>query len=219
MNDTLDSRALRFTDCYGQRFMRPGTYRYAILPVHGHWMSDERPFTVLAVEPAAQPEKLTQHQVSVRWSDGRFAADPAEIRIEVGDLVMWNCASSKAPPFAVVGDQDFFSSHRLRNESGYSHAFGSPGEYRWRDAYGSDIGGVVSVVSPEIRTPEDLGRWRRGLSKGTLVLVADGSAEPAEVHIVTGQTVFFAVTKTSGITITDERLLTLTPAPGEKARD
>lgn len=32
MTENLDSRALRNIDCYGQRFMKPGTYAYALVP-------------------------------------------------------------------------------------------------------------------------------------------------------------------------------------------
>jgi hypothetical protein len=60
------------------------------------------------------------------------------------------------------------------------------------------------------------------LSKGTVVTIADDRAAPADVEIVTGQTVFFAVTKSRGISITDERLLgprqPPAPAPGPKPR-
>ena len=42
-------------------------------------------------------------------------------------MVLWNCTDSKAMPYVVVGEKAFFASHRLTNECGYSHAFGSPG--------------------------------------------------------------------------------------------
>ena len=32
MSENLDSRALRNTDCYGQRFMKPGTYTFHCTP-------------------------------------------------------------------------------------------------------------------------------------------------------------------------------------------
>ena len=44
--DTLDSRALRAVDCYGQRFMREGGYAYHVLPSGGGALSQERPFKI-----------------------------------------------------------------------------------------------------------------------------------------------------------------------------
>ncbi len=38
-------------------------------------------------------------------------------------------------------------------------------------------------------------------------MIADGKAQPDKVEIVTGQTVFFAVVTSPGISITDERFL------------
>ena len=206
MLDAFDSRALRLTDCYGQRFMKAGTYRYAVLPVGGHYVTEERPFTVKVTERGAQT-KMVQHSVVVNVDRGKFRVDRDEVAIGVGDLVLWNCPDSKAMPYMVVGDQEFFGSHRLVNESGYSHAFGLAGEYRWKDAYGSAVAGVVRVKNPECTTEPDFQRWHKALTKGTLVTIGDGRAEPREVDIHTGQTVFFAITKGPGISITDQRLL------------
>jgi plastocyanin len=206
MIDALDSRALRLTDCYGQRFMKAGTYRYHVLPVGGHYMTEERPFSVKVTDRAGQA-KMTQHSLVVTIDRGRFRVDREDVAIGTGDLVLWNCPDPKAMPYMVVGDKEFFGSHRLLNESGYSHAFGSAGEYQWRDAYGSGLSGVVRVRNPECKTEPDFQRWHKSLAKGTLVTIGDGRAEPREVDIVTGQTVFFAVTKGPGISITDQRLL------------
>jgi hypothetical protein len=46
-------------------------------------------------------------------------------------------------------------------------------------------------------------------SKGTVVMVANDKANPAEVEIEVGQTVFFAIVAGRGITITDRRLHTV----------
>ena len=56
MMDTLDSRALRFTDCYAQRFMKAGTYPYNVLPVMGHCVSSERPFTIRVKDAGSESE-------------------------------------------------------------------------------------------------------------------------------------------------------------------
>ncbi|MGH7133887.1 MAG: hypothetical protein ACREJO_18310 [Phycisphaerales bacterium] len=150
---------------------------------------------------AAKPRA---HQL-VRKTPGRSAS----LRVEAGDLVLWNCPDHKAPGFAVVGEasREFFSSARLTNECGYSHAFGLPGEYAWADANGSGLNGVVRVRDPHCRTEADVERWRRELTKGALVMIADGKAEPTKVNVVVGQTVFFAVVKADGVTVTDRRLL------------
>jgi len=52
--DTLDSRALRSTDCYAQRFMKPGSYAYNVLPVMGHCISMERPFSIRVADSATK---------------------------------------------------------------------------------------------------------------------------------------------------------------------
>jgi len=205
MLDTLDSRTLGRTDCYGQRFMRPGTYAYNILTAGGHHVTDERPFTIEVQERDGEA-RMEQHTVAARYTDGRFIPERPEISIQEGDLVLWNCPDS-ALPYVVAGDREFFASDRLSNECGYSHAFGSVGEYRWTDAYGSGLGGLVRVQDPHIEEHGALQRWHELVKKGTVVMIEGKRAEPREVEIVIGQTVFFAVTKTSGISITDERLL------------
>jgi plastocyanin len=216
MIDALDSRALRLTDCYGQRFMKAGTYRYHVLPVGGHCVTDDRPFTIKVTERAAQA-RMTQHTVTVRPDGGQFTVEPREAGIGVGDLVLWHCPDPGAMPYMVIGDQPFFGSHRLVNESGYTHAFGSPGEYYWRDAYGSGAAGVVRVKNPDCRSEPDFQQWRKSLSRGTLVMITEARAEPREVNILTGQTVFFAITKGPGITITDQRLLGRPDGKGDKS--
>lgn len=204
--DILDSRALRLADCYGQRFMKSGTYRYNVLPIGGDCVTEERPFTVRAAESPSET-KMKQHEVVVKFQEGRFAVEPEEAAIAAGDLVMWHCPDRKAIPYLIAGDKEFFASNRLRNESGYSHAFGSAGEYHWLDAYGSGLAGIVRVKNPGCKNQADFQRWHKMLTKGTLVTVGESNAEPREVEIVTGQTVFFAITKGPGISITDARLL------------
>lgn len=206
MIDTFDSRALRRTDCYGQRFMKTGTYPYHILPMQGDCVTSARPFTVNVVERKSEMT-MTQKSVVVRSEGGKFRAEPAEVTVEAGDLVLWNCPDGKGLPYVVVGDKEFFNSQRMVNESGYSHAFGSAGEYHWVDAHGSGAAGVVRVKDPACKDQADFQRWRKLLAKGTLVTISDTKVEPREVDIVTGQTVFFAVTKGPGISITDARLV------------
>jgi plastocyanin len=206
MLDSFDSRALRLTDCYGQRFMKAGTFRYHALPVGTDCIVDERPFVVTVVE-AKGKDGMKQHDVTVRAEGATFRADPPELQIEAGDLVLWHCPDAKALPYMIVGDKEFFASTRLINESGFTHAFSAAGEYRWRDAYGSDVGGVIRVRDPGCRNHNEMRKWREALGSAALVMISGDTAQPAEVEIFTGQTVFFAVTKSKGVSVTDERLL------------
>ncbi len=233
--DTFDSRALRHTDCYGQRFMRPGTYRYDVVPAAWVDVATERPYLVEVVaegapaDDAGHPhEGMAQHTVVVRADGNRFVPDREKVTVDAGDLVLWHGPDATRTPFAVVGDKDFFGSPTLVNECGFSHAFASAGEYRWVDANGSGIGGVVRVTDPKTGSRRDFERWQKQLATGTLVMVADGKAEPAEVEVATGQTVFFTVVTGPGITVTDARLveghprgprpeLVLPPAPRPRA--
>ena len=90
MIDTLDSRALRRTDCFGQRFMRAGSYAYNICPAHSHAISGDQPFTI-TVKEGAKNGKMKQHNVLINRRESRFDAAPHDLTIHVGDLVLWNC--------------------------------------------------------------------------------------------------------------------------------
>ncbi len=202
--DTLDSRTLRFTDCYGQRFMKSGRYRYRITPPGCAWLPGDHEF---AVEVGAPSEKMVQHHVEVRADGATFTAVPSTVSIAAGDMVTWNCPQADAPPFAINGDRAFFSSEVLTNECGYSHVFSAPGRYEWVDAGGSGTCGVVEVADPKATTGAECRRWMETLAKGTLVMINDGRAEPEAVKITLGQTVFFAVVTGPGVTVTDRRLV------------
>jgi plastocyanin len=207
MFDPLDSRALRRTDCYAQRFMKAGVYPYHVLPAFGECIQRERPFSVKVLEQKSKTA-MTQHNVVIHWENGAFTVDKSEMTIDAGDLVLWNCPDAGFTPYCIAGEKEFFSSGRMVNECGYSHAFGLPGEYRWRDANGGKINGVVRVRDPQCKDASQFGHWHaRTLGKGTVVMIGAGKAKPSAVEIVTGQTVFFAIVKESGISITDERLL------------
>lgn len=203
--DTLDSRALGAVDCYGQRFMREGGYAYHVLPAGGSAVNLERPFRI-EVSVRKSDGKMTQHHVPLRWDGRGFVPEKDKLAIEAGDLVSWNCPDRNAPAFEIAGDKDFFGSASLVNECGYSHAFGLPGTYHWTDTRGSGLKGVVRVKALECAKREDLAKWQAMLSKATLVMISHAKAEPAEVDIVVGQTVYFAVVTGPGVTITDTRL-------------
>lgn len=208
MTDHLDSRALRGTDSYGQRFMRPGTYRYALGPAGTSRFAQEYPYVIVVGDGEPKPGQMGQTLVLVHREGRALVADQPKLRIKPGDMVMWHSPGATGRPFAVVGEKEFFSSERLVNESGYAHAFTSEGVYEWEDAHGSGTRGVVRVTNPDISSAKGQRAWLRNQRQGTVVMVNDGQAEPAEVDVVVGQTVFFAVVAGPGITITDRSLLT-----------
>ncbi|WP_140634412.1 hypothetical protein [Methylibium rhizosphaerae] len=201
----LDSRAIGRASCFAQRFMRPGVYEYVVVPGHGHALAAEYPFRVVVDEEKGR--EMTQHDVLVKDATRGFDVDRREVRINTGDLVLWSGAGRTTAAFAVVGEHDFFSSARMVNECGYSHAFGAAGEYRWIDAHGSGIGGVVRVRNPQADDPKAFAEWQRALGDGALVMIQDGKVDRQEIDIMTSQTVFFAVVTGPGISITDARLL------------
>jgi plastocyanin len=203
--DQLDSRAIGRTSCFAQRFMRPGCYRYNVVPGYGQSLSADYPFEIHVTEQSGS--EMTQHNVVVTDADKGFSVDQAEIRINTGDLVLWTGNGATRAPFAIAGDQPFFNSHRMTNECGYSHAFGSAGDYHWVDAYGSGLAGLVRVRKPDGADSKALSAWQAQLSEGNLVMIADGKVDRAELDIMVGQTVFFAIVTGPGISITDKRLL------------
>lgn len=206
MYNSLDSRAFGQADCYGQRFMRPGTYRYNVVPGFGAMLSTDRPF-VVHVKEGTLGAGTAQHNLLIKVAGKGFDVSERELTVGMGDLVLWNCNNTETTPAAVVGDQDFFKSQRLVNGSVYSHAFGTAGEFHWIDAIGRKLGGVVRVKDPGVKTDADMKRWQAQLAKGTVVTIHDNKVEPADVTILTGQTVFFAVMTSHPVTITDKTLL------------
>lgn len=206
--DWLDSRALGPTDCYAQRFMRPGSYPYGLVPAHAGALTADHPF-LIEVTGERPAQEATQHSLRVARRDGAFLPDKETLQIAVGDIVLWNCPDRPAGAFAVIGDQPFFDSASLTNECGFTHAFGLPGDCHWADARGSGLSGVVRVGEVCCSDRKEFEAWRAQISKGVVVMIDNGKAEPAEVDIVVGQTVFFAIVTGPGITITDERLLGL----------
>lgn len=217
MNDALDSRALRFTNCYAQRFMKGGVYPYVITSAFGERMGIEKPFSIRVAEGKAAA-KARQHLIRFSMRDRAFVTDSAEIQIDSGDIVMWNCLDQEAPPFAVVGEREFFSSSRMVNECGFTHVFGTPGHYSWEDAYGSGLSGKITVTQPQSGDEQELRRWREEISTGALVMIEGKRAQPDSIEVRVGQQVFFAVVKSPGISITDSRLLQR-PEKGKRGED
>ena len=200
----LDSRAIGRTSCFAQRFMRPGTYAYNVVAGRGGAINTAYPFAIL-VEDGKKGE-MAQHNAVVTQGDKGLTVDQPQLRIRTGDLVLWS-GNGLTAPFAVAGERDFFSSERMANECGYSHAFGTEGEYRWRDAHGSGLGGVVRVRDPKVGDVKAFAKWREQLAEGNIVMIQDGKVHTPDLEIMTGQTVFFAIVTSPGVSVTDERLL------------
>lgn len=211
---SLDSRFLRLGDCFAQKFSRPGTYKYIVTTGAGACLpASEGEYEIVVAALGAGKTHAAeqkgpgseQHNVAVREHEGKLTAQPARLEIKQGDTVLWYTPDASAPGFAVVGigEEGSFSSGALTAEAVYSHAFGLPGTYKWIDANGGTPRGEVVVEQMEMRHGDDCRKWLESLSKGTLIKVAGGKAELASVRILAGQTVFWAVEKADGISITD----------------
>jgi plastocyanin len=203
----LDSRALTYLDCYGQRFSTPGQVRYAITgPLAARLRVDDQPYLLqVADQQAAEPQ---QHDIEVRYENGAFTAVPPELAISAGDVVLWHAAQAATPPYAVWGEGEdgSFSSTSLQAEAVYSHAFGSAGDVEWTDMNQSGVGGLIRVHDLDATDRDACERWGRVLCEGAVVVVERDRVDLPELEIVTGQTVFFAVTQSSGMTVTDATL-------------
>lgn len=201
---TLDSRHMTYLNCFAQKFSKPGTYRYRIMSSNTSGLERDARFSI-DVKPAASPAKIQQHDVAVRLEGREFVADPPSISIMAGDLVMWNTPDSSIAGYVIEseGSDVSFSSSRLTSEAVYTHAFGTPGTYRWRDANGGKLGGTVEVVSGETDSPESARKWLKDLGKPTLIRVRGERATPDKVRILTGQTVAWAIEEAAGISVTD----------------
>lgn len=208
--DTLDSRTLSYVDCFARRFAKPGSVRYRITSssVACDLQDEEGAFTIDVGERRSSGNEGTQHDATVKMEGGHFAVDPMQLSVEAGDVVMWHAEGSSVPGFVVQGQADDgrFTSASLESESLYTHAFGVPGTYEWRDTGRSQIGGRIVVKDLDTKSKEDCEKWMRSLTQGSLVTIKGRRAEPEQVEILTGQTVFFAVVEAAGITITDKRL-------------
>jgi plastocyanin len=208
--NNLDSRLLRYTDAFVKRFARPGrvAYRLALggatlLPV------EKDGFTIDVGRRRGSDEgRGEQHNVVVRRKGRNLVADPSHLEIAVGDMVLWQAPDADTPGFAVYGQQknERFDSTALTSEMVYSHAFGLPGDYRWVDAHGSGVSGVIHVRSLKETRGEGAERWQKALRNGTTVQIRGDEVKPQKVEILVGQTVFWIVEKADGISITDARL-------------
>jgi len=205
----LDSRTLTYVNCFAQRFASTGTIRYRLsgapLPCP---LPDDDVFTIEVREGDAGSEGQ-QHDVTVRVKDGRLAADPPQLAVQQRDTVLWNAPDASIPGFTVQGDGEgfSFSSAALRSECLYSHAFLTSGDVKWVDANGGPTSGTIRVRSVDASDPETCRRWVDSLEQASVITVEGETATPGRLEVLTGQTVFWAITNAGGISVTDERLI------------
>jgi plastocyanin len=208
--NVLDSRFLQVGDCFVQKFSKPGKFRYIVSTGAALCMSiGEVAHEIIVQSPKADSTKARQHNIVVMRKDAALVAEPSRIEIEQGDMILWHTTETSIQGFAVVGEGEngTFSSVALTNEAVYSHPFGTPGTYEWADAYNGRARGAVVVGNVDAYQPQDCRKLLEALSKGTLIKVTGDRVEPDKIEILAGQTVFWAIEKATGITITDTRLL------------
>jgi plastocyanin len=209
--NALDSRLLQFTDCFAHRFSTPGSFRYDVSPLpsmlapRGSHDSqddedDDDPRVVVVETEGSQ----RQHHVRVSRVRGRLTVLSRRLEVSAGDLVCWSADHSVTTGYVVRGrlGSESVDSAELHHESVFTHAFGVAGDVEWADAGGSGLRGRVRVVHPDDKD-ERRTRWAASIGQGTLVRVRGQQAEPADVEVLVGQTVFWSVEDAPGVTITD----------------
>lgn len=209
---TLDSRLLRHTDSFAQRFSTAGRAHYSLSRgISGCELPEPELFGIDVVKPRQRGpvEDATQHDVIVRFDGSSLVADPPELTVTAGDIVLWSAADSDTPPFSLRGRSDAFSfdSRSLGIECIYSHVFSEVGNYSWTDPGGSGVSGEVRVDDIDSSKTEECERWREALEAGVVVRITGSSVEPSSTATVPYQTLFFIVLDAPGIAIVDRRLL------------
>jgi plastocyanin len=212
----LDSRILRYTDCYGQKFNTSGSHRYRLRIAAGFSVpgdGDQEYEIQVAGKKGSEPR---QHHVKVSMRDGHLAAEPARLEIAPGDVVTW-ASEGGTTGFVVEGgsEQFRFSSAELGNQSVYMHAFGLPGIFRWSDAHEGRVSGEVEVLDVRPAKQADFDRWLKNLEQGSLVHIKGNSVNPPSVKIPVGGTVFWAIEGDASISVTDIRLLQTKSPPSD----
>ena len=212
---TLDSRSMGPLDCFVQKITESGDLVFEIRgAAAGFCPLDEKSAARIKVKPnkASRAQQRTsgkQHHVPVIFNKGVFKAVSAPKELMQGDAILFHPSGPDLPSFSVVGrmGKTAFSSTELRDQAVFTHPFGLPGKYHWADANGSGVGGVIVVENEPATGKEGAERALERMAEGVLVHIVGDKVKPKEVRISTGQTVFFAVESTEGITITDVTLL------------
>lgn len=211
----LDSRNLGPLNCYMQKVtskeditLEVRKSSAAFLPMDDLKSQNVKVKALTATQRTAR-EEGKQHSISLDFKENDFHVDLSAVDVREGDTLIFHQAQRKQPSFAVRGmmGKTGFDSSSMVDQAVYTHAFGLAGRYEWADANGSGVGGVVNVVDETAEGRKGSERIMKSLSEGVLVHIVGKKVSPAEVTISTGQTVFFAIEETSGITITDVNLL------------
>ena len=213
--NTLDSRVLGPLNCFVQKITQSGELKFEVRQSSAGFLPiNEGLAGLIKVKPkkvsAAQMRTSgKQHYVPVAFSEGRLFAKSAPEEIEQCDAILFHQTDRKAPAFSVAGQigETIFSSTELRDQAVFTHAFGLPGCYEWADANGSGLGGIIIVENDPATGKNAAKRATMRMSEGVLVHIVGDKVKPKELRISTGQTIFFAVEETKGITITDINLL------------
>lgn len=212
----LDSRSLGPLDCIVQKITQSGDLIFEIRnPAEGFFKINEKSALQFKVKEnkASRAQQRTsgkQHLVPIDYSDGVFKAMSSPKDLMQGDAILFHHVNPKSPAFAIAGrmGKTEFSSTELRDQVVYSHPFGLPGRYQWADANGSGVGGVIIVENDPATGKAGAKRAMQRMAEGAMVHIVGNKVKPKELRIATGQTVFFAVEGTDGITVTDISLLT-----------
>ncbi|HEX7333257.1 MAG TPA: hypothetical protein VF290_17275 [Pyrinomonadaceae bacterium] len=213
--NTLDSRFCRLGDTFAQRFTEPGNYAYDFnlpgLPPFGH--ANRYSISVKGTFDSSKDGE--QHFVMVRREGTKFVADPPKLEIKTGDVVLWSTNESNTPGFSISGksETDSFNSGNMMRNALYSHAFGTPGEVEWLDAHAHGPAGKIVVKMPKTDSTKDMEAFKETLAQGAVIVINGKKADKAQVEILVGQTVFFAVEKAEGIAITERPASMPVPQP------
>ena len=211
----LDSRNIGSVNCYIQKIIGSGDLILEVGKTSSGFLPMEdgkgvkSKVTALPENRKGEREGGKQHVVPLTFSKNEFHININELKIEEGDAIIFHGGERKLPGFAIRGmiGKHSFCSTELVDQAVFTHAFGLPGRYEWRDANGSGVGGVITVVNEPSEGKDGAKRAMERLGEGVVVHIVGKKVAPQEVTISTGQTVFFAVEQTQGITITDVTLL------------
>lgn len=210
MNQNLDSRVLNFGECYAIKFTRNGKAVYRLQTHTGYTLpGNDDYFTISVNESSREKGNEQQHTITIRRKGSQLYAEPEHLEINQDDIVLWHTDDPAIHNFVIQGEagNNTFDSSCMEEYVVYSHAFGVAGEYHWKDAYGSKIGGVIKAVSPECNDKKSQAKWLKSLDRENLITICGDKVEPQKLEILTGQTVIWAIEKAPGISITDSRLL------------
>lgn len=201
----LDSRLLRYLDCFGQKFSTAGKHRYGL----GLQPSPAAQDFTIDVGAKPNPVGATQHHVTVAFAEGKHKPDHDPIEIALGDVVTWSSVSESMPPFSVFGDgpSGTFENGKMRHECIYTHVFTVPRVHAWIDAHGGGAAGSITVKQVKVTTQDEYKRWFESVKKASVVHIQGKKFDNAALEIPVGGTVCWAIENTGGIAVTD-RLLT-----------